>query len=260
MILRIGDWASSYDEGKIFREGITCAIVGKTNVGKSSLLNVLAKEERAIVTPIPGTTRDLIEEVLNISGIPVRLVDTAGLRNASDLIEKEGVRRTKEKVADSDLVLLMLDGSRSLDSDDIEILEETKEKKKILVLNKNDLPIRICIEEMVNRFRDEPIISISALKNEGIDSLKKSIYNSLIHREIRSSPDFLIVANLRHKTALAGARDNLVNAKKGLEEGSSPEFIAFEIRSALDALGEIVGETTSEDVLNLIFEQFCIGK
>jgi tRNA modification GTPase len=154
----------------------------------------------------------------------------------------------------------MLDGSRSLDSDDIEILEETKEKKKILVLNKNDLPIRICIEEMVNRFRDEPIISISALKNEGIDSLKKSIYNSLIHREIRSSPDFLIVANLRHKTALAGARDNLVNAKKGLEEGSSPEFIAFEIRSALDALGEIVGETTSEDVLNLIFEQFCIGK
>jgi tRNA modification GTPase len=260
MMHQVEEWISSYEEGRIFREGISCAIVGKTNVGKSSLLNVLLKEERAIVTPIPGTTRDVIEEILNIYGIPIRLMDTAGLRRPADSIEQEGVRRAKERVADSDLVLLMLDGSRELDTDDLEIFGETKGKKRVVIINKNDLPLRISLEEVKNRFKDDTIVLISALKNEGIDDLKKTIYNSLVHQDVRATPEHLIVANIRHKTALTQVRDNLSSAAKGLEEGTSLEFIAFEIRSALDALGELVGETATEEILKQIFEQFCIGK
>ena len=259
-VCQMEEWIASYEEGKIFREGISCAIVGKTNVGKSSLLNVLLKEERAIVTPIPGTTRDVIEEVLNIYGIPVRLMDTAGLRKPADSIEQEGVRRARERVVDSDFVLLMLDGSRALDDDDNEIFEEIKGKKKVIVLNKNDLSLKITTEEVKWFFPEDPIISTSALKNEGIDDLKKTIYTSLVHRDVRATPEHLIVANIRHKTALIQVKDNLSNALKGLEEGTSLEFIAFEIRSALDAMGETVGETTTEEVLNRIFEQFCVGK
>ncbi len=260
MIQKIEEWIASYEEGKIFREGIQCAIIGKTNVGKSSLLNILLKEERAIVTPIPGTTRDVIEEVLNIEGIPVRLMDTAGFRKAMDSIEEEGMKRARKRVADADLVLLMLDGNRELDGDDIEIIKETKEKKRVVIINKNDLTLRISLEDVKKHLQGDPIVSISALKNKGIEDLKKAIYHSLIHREIRATPEHLIVANIRHKNALAQAKDNLLSALKGLEEGTSLEFIAFEIRSALEALGEMVGETTTEEVLNRIFEQFCIGK
>ncbi len=260
MIQKIGEWINSYEEGKIFREGISCAIIGKTNVGKSSLLNVLLKEDRAIVTPIPGTTRDVIEEVLNISGIPIRLMDTAGLRKAGDSIEREGVRRAKERVADSDFVLLMLDGSREIDTDDIDIFEEIKEKKKVVVVNKNDLPLKISIEVVKKEFPEDPVIFISCIKKEGIENLREAIYFSLIQRQVRTSPEHLIVANLRHKIALVQVRDNLLNTARGLGEGTSFEFIAFEIRSALEALGELAGETTTEEVLNRIFNQFCIGK
>jgi len=260
MVRKLEGWVTSYEEGKIFREGISCAIIGKTNVGKSSLLNVLLKEERAIVTPIPGTTRDVIEEVLNIYGIPVRLIDTAGLRKARDSIEQEGVRRAKERLVDSDFVLLMLDGSRALDEDDKEIFEEVKGKKRVVILNKDDLPQEISIDEVKNRFMDDPMVSISALKSEGIDDLKRTIYTSLVQRDVRATPEHLIVANIRHKAALTEIKKYLSNAMKSMEEGTSLEFIAFEIRSALEAVGELVGETTSEEVLNRIFEQFCIGK
>lgn len=258
-IQKLEEWISTYEEGRVFREGITCAITGKTNVGKSSLLNVLLKQERAIVTPIPGTTRDVIEEVLNIHGIPVRLMDTAGLRKAKDFIEQEGVRRAKERVADADLILLILDGSRDLDEDDLEIILEIKEKK-VVIINKKDLPLKLSLEEINKRFPEDPLVSISALKNEGVEDLKKAIYSSLIHRDIRVSPELLIVANIRHKMLLTQIKENLSNALKGLEEGTSLEFIAFEIRLALDSLGEMVGETTSVEVLNRIFDQFCIGK
>jgi tRNA modification GTPase len=260
MVQQLEEWISSYEEGKIFREGISCAIAGKTNVGKSSLLNVLLREDRAIVTPIPGTTRDVIEEVLNIYGIPVRLMDTAGLRKSADSIEREGVRRAKERVAAADFVLLMVDGSRELDADDVEIFGETEGKKRVVAVNKSDLPLRISLEELGKLFEDEPVISISALKNEGIDDLKKTIYNSLLHRDVRTTPEHLVVANIRHKTALSHVRDDLSNALKGLDEGTSLEFIAFEFRAALQALGELVGETITEEVLDRIFEQFCIGK
>ncbi len=259
-IRKIEEWISNYEEGRIFREGISCAIIGKTNVGKSSLLNVLLKQDRAIVTSIPGTTRDVIEEVLNIHGIPVRLMDTAGLRKTRDSIEKEGVVRAKERAANADLILFVLDGSRLLDEDDLEIASEVKEKKKVVIINKKDLPQEISLKGIKQYLSADPIVSISALKNEGIEELKKIIYDSLIQREIRVSPEHLIVANIRHKNLLLETKDSLLRAGNGLEEGISLEFIAFEIRSALNCLGEMVGETTTEEVLNRIFEQFCIGK
>jgi len=260
MIDKLAKWVDSFQEGRIFREGITCAITGKTNVGKSSLLNVLLREERAIVTPYPGTTRDVIEEVININGIPLRLMDTAGLRKPTDFIEKEGVKRAKERVSEADLVLLMIDGSREMDEDDLEVFEEVKNKKKVVIINKIDLPKRVSIEEVRRRLPQDPIVLISCLTGEGVEDLKNSIYNSLIHREVRVSPEHLIVANIRHKSALSKAMESLKKGLSGLEGGIPLEFIAFEIRSALDSLGEMVGETTPEEVLNRIFEQFCIGK
>jgi tRNA modification GTPase len=260
IIRKMEEWIISYEEGKIFREGIACAIIGKTNVGKSSLLNVLLKEDRAIVTPIPGTTRDVIEEVLNIEGIPIRLIDTAGLRKAKDSIEEEGMRRARERVAEADFILLMLDGSRELDGDDIEIFREIKGKNKVVVINKKDLPLKISLGDVKKYFGEDPIISISALKNEGIEVLKRTVCNCLVQRDMRTTLENLMVANIRHKNALAKAKDDLSNVLKGLGEESSLEFIAFEIRSALESMGEMVGETTSEEILNRIFDKFCIGK
>jgi tRNA modification GTPase len=170
------------------------------------------------------------------------------------------VRRAKERLADSDLILLMLDGSRVLDENDKEILEEVKGKRKVVILNKDDLPQKISTAEVKDQFIDDPVVSISALKGKGIDDLKKTIYTALVQRDVRVTPDHLIVANIRHRTALTQIKENLSNAVKGLEEGTSFEFIAFEIRSALEGLGDLVGETTSEEILNRIFDQFCIGK
>jgi len=254
------DMVASYEEGKIFREGISCTIIGKANVGKSSLLNMLLRTDRAIVTSIPGTTRDVIEEVLNIREIPVRLVDTAGLRRTVDPIEMEGVRRTRQRVADSDLILLVLDGSQPLSDEDREIFCEVGTRKKVIVVNKKDLPLRISMEQIRSFSEKDPAVFISALENTGIDELKETIYGSLLERTVRTSPDYVIVSNVRHKDALSRTNESILHALKGLEEGASPEFIAFDVRSALEAIGEIMGETTREDVLNHIFQQFCIGK
>jgi tRNA modification GTPase len=260
IIEKLEEWIISYEEGKIFREGVSCAIAGKTNVGKSSLLNVLLREERAIVTPIPGTTRDVIEEVLNICGIPVRLMDTAGLRKTVDSVEQEGVKKARERVAECDLVLLMLDGGRALEADDREIFEEVKKKRKVVVINKNDLPLAVSLEEMEGLFPEDPRVSISALRGEGIETLKEAIHASLIRRNVRASAEHQVIANIRHKVAFGKGKEYLLSAVKGLEERTSLEFVAFEIRSALEALGEVVGETTTEEVLNRIFEKFCVGK
>ena len=257
---KMEEWIDSYEEGRVFREGISCAIIGKTNVGKSSLLNALLKEDRAIVTPVPGTTRDVIEEVINVDGIPLRLMDTAGLRKTVDAIENEGVKKAKERIEDADLVLLVIDGSREIDEDDLTIFQGTEEKKRVVALNKMDLPQKVSFNEISCRFQKEPVIPISALRNEGIDHLRSAIFRTLIHRQVKASPDYLILANIRHKQALTRARDNLSNAMIALEEERSLEFIAFEIRAALEAIGEMVGETATEEVLNRVFEQFCIGK
>jgi tRNA modification GTPase len=202
----------------------------------------------------------VIEEVLNIHGIPVRLMDTAGLRKATDSVEKEGLKRTREKMEDADLILLVIDGSREIEGDDEEILRQTEKRKKIVVLNKKDLPLKVSLQDLRNLIAGSPIVSISALKNEGTDDLRAAIHDSVVYKKGRTSPDYLIIANVRHRDALTRARENLSNAVRELERKSSPEFVAFEIRLALEALGELVGETTTEDVLNRIFGQFCIGK
>jgi tRNA modification GTPase len=260
IITKMEEWIDSYKEGRIFREGISCAIIGKTNVGKSSLLNALLMENRSIVTPFPGTTRDVIEEVLNIQGIPVRLVDTAGLRKTADSIEQEGVRRAEKIMKDADLILLVLDGSREVDDEDLEILQSMGQKDKVVVLNKVDLPLKTFPETLEPFIGNSPTVYVSAMNREGISDLKGAIYGILVHSEGKRSPDHVIVANIRHKEALSLAKGYLSNAVKSLEEGNSYEFIAFELRATLESLGELVGETAPEEVLNRIFEKFCIGK
>ena len=260
MVAVMSGWISSYEEGRIFRDGVSCAIIGKTNVGKSSLLNVLLNEDRAIVTAIPGTTRDVIEEVLNIREIPVRLIDTAGLRKTGDCVEMEGVRRTKEQLKRSDFILLVLDGSRELDKEDLEIFDEVVGKKKVIVVNKNDLPGRIPMGIIRSRFQSDAVVQLSVLKREGIKDLENAIHACLIKGNVRRASESVIVASLRHKIGLEEAEKRLVASRGGLEDGVSLEFVAFEIRSALEALGEIIGETTTEELLNHIFGRFCIGK
>jgi len=187
-------------------------------------------------------------------------MDTAGLRRTDDLVEREGVRRTKEKVADADLVLLVIDGSRELDRDDFEIFREIEDKKVVIAVNKNDLPSKVSLEVIRERFPKEAIVSISALRKMGIDELKGQIYRSITQKDLRASPEHSIITNIRHKNALSSTAEKIERAIELLEGRGSLELVAFEIRSALDSLGELVGETTPEDVLNRIFDQFCIGK
>ena len=250
----------SYEEGRIYRDGVSVSIVGKTNVGKSSLLNVLLKENRAIVTPVPGTTRDVIEEVINIHEIPIRLVDTAGMRRAFDPVEREGVRLAKGKVAEADMVILVVDGSRRLDARDWEIIDEVKEKKKVVAINKRDLPIKISMDQFQRALPNTRAVEISALKNQGIDKLKGCLYSTLTKDGIGPDTGEVVVVNARHKKALEGSLQCVRRAKEGIEGKIPLELVALELRSCLDHLGEIGGETTTEEVLECIFSQFCIGK
>ncbi|MDL1956255.1 MAG: tRNA uridine-5-carboxymethylaminomethyl(34) synthesis GTPase MnmE [Candidatus Desulfofervidus auxilii] len=245
-----------YSESRILREGAILAIVGKPNVGKSSLLNCLLKEERAIVTPIPGTTRDVIEEILNIKGIAVKIADTAGLRKTVDVVETIGVKRAKEKIIESDIVLWVIDRSCPLEEDDREIYEEIKGKKIILVLNKSDLPPKIDEEKIKKEF-NLPVISISALYGKGIEKLEEAIYHQLIG-DTAAVPEF--VPTLRHKQALERALKAGKRVKDAIIKGLPPVFVSVDVQETLDALGEIIGETTPEDILDIIFSQFCIGK
>lgn len=257
---KVGELIASYEEGKIYRDGVSVGIVGKTNVGKSSLLNVLLRENRAIVTPIPGTTRDVIEEAVNIREIPIRLVDTAGIRRATNAIEREGVRLAKGKVAEADMVIMVIDGSRSLDKYDWEIIDEVREKNKVIAVNKMDLPIKTSVERVQTLLPKTRVVGISALRNWGIDALKESIYCRLTGDGVGREAGEVVVANARHKRALEESLESLRRAREGIEEGIPIELVALELRSCLDHLGEIRGETTTEEVLERIFSQFCIGK
>jgi tRNA modification GTPase len=249
----------TYEEGRIFREGIAAVIVGRPNVGKSSLLNCLLQEDRAIVTAIPGTTRDVIEEVANIEGIPLRIMDTAGLRHAKDAIEEEGVRRTRDCLAHADLAIWVLDGSEPLTAEDFEILPQVRPKKTVVAINKNDLPQRFSPENLAGQIPEASLVSISALHGSGIEGLKKAIHTLVLNGQLETSAE-TILSNLRHKRAIEVAREALSEALKSLGANLSSEFITLDVRGALEALGEIVGETTSEEVLDRIFSQFCIGK
>ena len=245
----------SADEGKIIRDGLSLAIVGKPNVGKSSLLNVLLKEKRAIVTDIAGTTRDVIEEYINLDGIPVKIIDTAGIRETEDIVEKIGVEKSREKIDEADLVLLVLDSSRELDKEDKEIIEAVKNKKSIVILNKIDLESKID-NSILNNF--ENIIKISAKEDIGIDGLKNEIKNMFFSGKIDS--ESLIISNSRHKQALIRAGENCNEALMRLNNNEYLDLISIFVTAALKALGEITGSELEEDLVNKIFKEFCCGK
>ncbi|SUY48547.1 tRNA modification GTPase TrmE [Clostridium putrefaciens] len=255
IINRIERLLDTASEGRIIREGLSMVIIGKPNVGKSSLLNSILMEQRSIVTDVPGTTRDVIEEYINLDGIPVKVVDTAGIRETEDLVEKIGVERSKEKISEADLVVLMLDLSRKLDSDDKEILEYIKNKKYIVILNKSDLKREL--EEC--DFQDmKNIIEISAKNGEGIDLLKNKIKDLFFKGEINSTD--LMITNSRHKEALYRAKEKCLASLETLNSGVSIDFASIDIRGAWINLGEVSGETLEEDIIDKIFSEFCLGK
>ncbi|MBU2053417.1 MAG: tRNA uridine-5-carboxymethylaminomethyl(34) synthesis GTPase MnmE [Proteobacteria bacterium] len=253
--------AATYRQGRIYREGIGVVIAGRPNVGKSSLLNRLLGEKRAIVTSIPGTTRDFIEEAIDIGGIPVRLTDTAGIRPPEDAIEREGIDLVWERLAAADAVLVLLDGSAELTADDRELLVKLHEKPLLPAVNKSDLPQRLdegSLREILPETAPRPL-RISAKYGDGIEALKQAICDTALATPLQEMPEALI-AHLRHKVALEKAAEGLIRARDGLRGGLPPELAALEIREALDALGEITGRTTTEDILERIFANFCIGK
>ena len=248
---------STADEGKILREGLSTVIVGKPNVGKSSLLNALVKEKRAIVTEVPGTTRDAIEEYISIEGIPVKIVDTAGIRETDDIVEKIGVETSKQKIDEADLVILMLDSSMDLSHEDMEIINYIKEKKYIVLLNKSDLGGKIDISELRN-LKSKYITDISIKTGFGLDDLKNNIKDLFFNGEIKTEGVF--VTNNRHKQSLIRAKENLESSLNALEYTAAIDLASIDIRNAWMNLGEITGEALDEDIIHKIFSEFCLGK
>ncbi len=243
------------NEGKIIREGLKMTIIGKPNVGKSSLMNALLQEKRAIVTDIPGTTRDVIEEYINLGGIPVKITDTAGIRETEDIVEKIGVERSKEKLEEADLVVLMLDTSRPLDDEDREIIKSIENKKTIVLLNKVDLECKLQLEELNGL---DNFIEISAMTGFGIEDLKSKIKELFFNGEVDN--ESLIITNSRHKQALYRALENCEIAQDRLKMNEFLDLISIYVTSGLRALGEITGAELEEDLVNKIFSEFCVGK
>lgn len=245
--------------GKICRHGASAVIIGKTNVGKSSLFNRLLGEKRVIVTPVPGTTRDFIEETINIKGVPVRLADTAGIRDSGDIIEKEGVELVWEKISTADAVIMVFDGSNKLTREDSEIIKKNRCVNCIPVINKSDLPHMLNVSELNCLLQATKPLWVSAKHGEGIAALKEHIYTSITGNTGDNSGS-KIITNLRHKTALEKAVNLLADARENILIGTSLEFVSLDLRESLESLGEIVGEAIDEDVLDRIFSNFCIGK
>lgn len=254
---KIKEILSTADEGKIIREGLNTVIVGKPNVGKSSLLNSLLMEKRAIVTDVPGTTRDVIEEYINIDGVPVKIIDTAGIRETEDVVEKIGVEKSKEKINEADLIILMLDLSRELDEEDKEIIEYIKDKKYIILLNKSDLDGKIN-RESISNLNSKYIIETSAKTGQGLDRLKECIRELFFKGEVKSKD--ILITSTRHKEALIKAKGNCIQAIDALENTLAIDLASIDIRNAWSSLGEITGDTLEEDIIDKIFAEFCLGK
>ena len=247
----------SYDKGKMIKEGIKTAIVGKPNVGKSSLLNSILREERAIVTSIAGTTRDTIEEIITIKGIPLIMVDTAGIRKTQDEVENIGVQKSKKMLKEADLVLFVLDSSRDFSDEDREIYDSIESEKVIGILNKIDMEKKL---DITNLTKVKKWIEISALENIGIDTLENEIYNFILSENIEDSSEKLIITNIRHKSALEKTKKSIENIFETIDMGYPMDLIAVDLNDALDSLSEVTGEISSEDLLDHIFSNFCVGK
>lgn len=247
----------SFENGKIIRDGIKTAIIGRPNAGKSSLLNVILKEERAIVTDIEGTTRDTIEEYIQIDGIPLKIIDTAGIRNANNEVEQIGVKKAIEIAKDSDIVIAIFDISKELTDEDEEILKLVKEKNAIIVLNKIDLEERVDINKL--EVLSKPIVRISTKTKDGIDDLYNQISEIYKLKEIANNGE-LIVSNNRHKKLIKNAKQNLDIAKQTILDKMPIDIISGNLKEIIEELGKITGETVTEDVINEIFSKFCLGK
>ena len=253
------DLEKSFDNGKLLKEGIKTAIIGKPNAGKSSLLNAILKEDRAIVTEYEGTTRDTIEEFVNINGIPIKLIDTAGIREATDEVEKIGINRSKEIAKEADLIIAIFDSTKRFSSEDLEILDIIKNKKYIILLNKIDL--NVIIDENNEYLKDfsKNIIKISALNNWGLNDLYSKISEMFNFNDINLDND-VIITNLRQKNLITKSLDDISKVRDVINNGMPVDIIAMFIKNILEDLNTITGEEVSEDIINEIFSKFCLGK
>ena len=249
----------SFDNGKLIKEGIKTAIIGKPNAGKSSLLNAILKEDRAIVTEYEGTTRDTIEEFVNIEGIPLKLIDTAGIRNAKDEVEKIGIAKSREIAKEADLIIAIFDSTKELSPEDLEILDLIKGKKSIVILNKIDL--NAILSENDDRFTNvsENILKLSALNGEGLEKLYETISKMFSLNEINLDNE-IVITNLRHKNLISKALINVKKSEEAIEQNMPVDIIAIFIKDILESLGEITGEEVTENIINEIFSRFCLGK
>ncbi|MFD2389976.1 tRNA uridine-5-carboxymethylaminomethyl(34) synthesis GTPase MnmE [Enterococcus gallinarum] len=246
-------------QGKILREGLSTAIIGRPNVGKSSLLNHLLREEKAIVTDIAGTTRDIIEEYVNVRGVPLKLVDTAGIRETEDIVEKIGVERSRKALSEADLILLVLNQSESLTPEDKQLLDITSGNKRIILLNKTDLPSRINQEDLVPYLENEPAFPISVLTSEGLDQLEQAIAD-LFFGGNTGDKDASYLSNTRHIALLEKAEHSLAEVIQGIESGMPVDLVQIDMTRCWDYLGEIVGDSVQDELITQLFSQFCLGK
>jgi tRNA modification GTPase len=248
----------SYRQGKIYREGLRVALVGKPNVGKSSLLNALLQENRAIVTAHPGTTRDTLEERVRINDIHITIIDTAGLRHEAGEIEEHGIERTRHALAQADLALVIFDGSHALDTNDAMLIKEVVEQKKLILLNKSDLPTVINKNSLLKQLKTSTALALSAVTGDGMEELKDALYQSA--QGGRTSGEAIIITRERHRQALVQTQEALGRVSQSLQEDRSEDLICVDLNSALEHLGGILGKTFVDDLLDQIFNNFCIGK
>ena len=246
------------DDGRMIQEGIKTVILGKPNAGKSSLLNFLVGEDRAIVTEIAGTTRDILEEYISLNGITLRVIDTAGIRETEDVVEKIGVGKAKQMAEDADLILYVVDSSLPLDDNDREIMELLTGRKSIVIYNKTDLTAAVDIEELRTK-TGSPVIPVSVVEDTGISQLEDEIKRMFFHGEL-SFNDEVYITNARHKAALEEAKESLKLVKGSIEMGMPEDFFSIDLMNAYESLGRIVGESVGEDLVNEIFSKFCVGK
>ena len=255
---KIAALIASAENGKRMKEGIRTVIVGKPNAGKSSLLNVLLGEERAIVTDIAGTTRDVLEEQMSLSGISLNIIDTAGIRETEDVVEKIGVKKAKTYAKDADLVIYVVDSSTQLDENDEEIMELIRDRKAIVLLNKMDLD-PVTTEEMIRERLDKPVIPISAKEEQGIDRLEQTVKDMFYDGNL-SFNDQIYITNMRQKAAMSEALERLKQVMTSIQNQMPEDFFSIDLMNAYEELGSITGESVGEDLVNEIFSKFCMGK